>query len=518
MKRTLLSTFVITACALSVHAQKNTAYAITGAQKGQSSWTAVKLIDLTTGKEIKSIYKDEDQVEILNARTGKPVVKKDVENELVTIKRKQEFSKELDLKISKDLENDLVIIKRKLQNSKETDQKIGKEVVEKIELLRKKYEMTSDVSPAPAVDAVKAIGPVRAVDPVMHDRRHVIILRDRVQTDKPFSTLSAACAYDKKHDRLYYTPMGINQLRYIDLKSETPKIYYFEDEAFGALSSRRDIANQITRMVIGSDGNGYALTNNAEHLIRFTTKKNTVITDLGPLTDDPANGNVSVRSNGGHGGDMIADDKGNFYLITANRNVFKIGLESKVATYKGAITGLPRGYSTNGAIAEKGTTIIVSSANSTEGYFRVDINTLVAEKLANEGSVFNASDLAGGALLSAKKTNDNKEPEVSKDPIALAEMTKAEIVEGKNKIGIYPNPVSAGSTVKVTFGDVPKGKYTIQFMDISGKTMSSKVVTISAKTQMEDYLLPELLGTGNYLVKVSDEKGKVVGINKIIVQ
>src|SRR5689334_16786374 len=59
--------------------------------------------------------------------------------------------------------------------------------------------------------------------------------------DKPFATFSAALAYDKKHDRLYYTPMGINQLRYIDLKSKSQKIFYFEDEAFGVLSSRHDV-------------------------------------------------------------------------------------------------------------------------------------------------------------------------------------------------------------------------------------------------------------------------------------
>ena len=99
-------------------------------------------------------------------------------------------------------------------------------------------------------------------------------------------------AYDKKHERLYYTPMGINQLRYIDLKSN--KIYYFENEPFGTVSGPGDGANQICRMVIASDGNGYALTNDANHLIRFTTGKNPVITDLGALTDDASNANFPV--------------------------------------------------------------------------------------------------------------------------------------------------------------------------------------------------------------------------------
>jgi hypothetical protein len=40
----------------------------------------------------------------------------------------------------------------------------------------------------------------------------------------PFSGLSAACAYDKKTNRLYYTPMFINQLRYIDLNSSVTSV------------------------------------------------------------------------------------------------------------------------------------------------------------------------------------------------------------------------------------------------------------------------------------------------------
>ncbi|HZH36409.1 MAG TPA: hypothetical protein VEX65_03990, partial [Flavisolibacter sp.] len=52
---------------------------------------------------------------------------------------------------------------------------------------------------------------------------------------KPFATNSAALAFDKKHNRLYYTPLGINQLRYIDLKAKSPKVYFFEEEAFGVV-------------------------------------------------------------------------------------------------------------------------------------------------------------------------------------------------------------------------------------------------------------------------------------------
>src|SRR5215217_5807103 len=81
MKRKILLLFVMAPLFSAVYAQKNqktTAYAITGVQKGQSGWTEVRLVDLTTGEEVKTIYQSKNQVEVLNARTGKPVVKKDL--------------------------------------------------------------------------------------------------------------------------------------------------------------------------------------------------------------------------------------------------------------------------------------------------------------------------------------------------------------------------------------------------------------------------------------------------------
>ena len=59
---------------------------------------------------------------------------------------------------------------------------------------------------------------------------------------------------------------------------------------------------------------GYALTNDARHLIRFTTGGLPVIEDLGTLVDDPANDGQSIHlSCTSFGGDMIADDKGNLW-------------------------------------------------------------------------------------------------------------------------------------------------------------------------------------------------------------
>jgi hypothetical protein len=318
--------------------------------------------------------------------------------------------------------------------------------------------------------------------------------------------------------------MGINELRYIDLKSKTPSIYYFENEAFGVLSSRHDVQNQVTRMVIAGDGNGYALTNNGKHLIKFTTDKKGTVTDLGELTNDPANGRFSVHSSSGYGGDMVADEKKGLYLITANRAVFKISLDTKVASYIGSIKGLPREFSTNGAVVDKGTSIVVSSANSTLGYYRFDLEDLQAEKISAEGTVYNASDLANGNLISVKKKKEDKTP----DPVVEENTVKATVAETQrkdvsdllvqNNVTVYPNPVAMGGVLKVSFKDQPQGIYTMQFMDIAGKLISAKQVNIGSKLQVEEYSLPELTARGNYLLKVVSDTKQVVGISKIVVQ
>src|SRR5207247_5228303 len=76
-------------------------------------------------------------------------------------------------------------------------------------------------------------------------------------TTTPVASLSAACAYDQRHHRLYYAQLFINQLRYIDLNAETPKIYYFENENFSSVADRNHVANHSNRMVLAAGGNGY---------------------------------------------------------------------------------------------------------------------------------------------------------------------------------------------------------------------------------------------------------------------
>ena len=462
--------------------ENNFGYAITAAEKGGHSWKEVKLVNIVTGEELQSVYNSKQEIEALNARTGKPIAKK-----------------------SNDLsKTNLEVQKKKVVN---LDQELNStRPQEKVQV----YHFDDSH--------------VRTL--VKTEVHNVVIYRSGVidQSDKPFATNSAAMAYDKKHERLYYTPMGINQLRYIELNAKSPKVYYFEDEAFGTVANSGDAPNQITRMVIASDGNGYALTNDGNHLIRFTTGKKPVITDLGALTDDAANAKFSVHSRGGFGGDMIADKDGNLYLIQANRNVFRFGIENKTAKYLGTIKGLPQGFSTNGAMVEEGSKVIIASSESTVGYYRFDLLTMQAEKVSTSPNVFNASDLANGNLAFDKKKKKDKKEEavepVKEEVTDATEKTQQVIpdeVISDHAISVFPNPVT-NSRVKVSFDNIPAGKYQVQVVDLAGKLVSNQQVNVATKGQVTELRLPRSLTAGTYLVKVSNEANQVSTSAKILVQ
>jgi hypothetical protein len=320
----------------------------------------------------------------------------------------------------------------------------------------------------------------------------------------PVASLSAACAYDQRHNRLYYAPLFMNQLRYIDLDQKEPKIYYFENEQFTPVTDINNEANHITRMVIAADGDGYAMSNDANHLIRFTTGRKAVITDLGAIQDDAGNGERSIHAKAtSWGGDMIADAAGNLYVISAFRNVFKVNIQSKVATWLAEIQGLPASFTTNGAVVDNEGALIVSSANTAEGYYKVDMRSWQATRIDIKGTVFNASDLANGNLAFA-----NDVPSV---PLINRALIRNE------KFALYPNPV-ATNLVYVSFNVKESGRYTIQLVDLTGKVISEKIAAIANGAQVVPVGVKPGLAKGPYMVKVLSNSKKIVFTDKLVIE
>lgn len=320
----------------------------------------------------------------------------------------------------------------------------------------------------------------------------------------------AAAAYDKMHNRLYFTQMHYGVLSYVDLNKKEP-VFNFA----GALVQRNDGTflqeeSHITRMVIGADGNGYGITNDGDHLIRFTTGKKAVITDLGNLIDAESNKGISVHNKcSGWGGDMIADAYNKLYIISANHNIFTVDVDTRVATHIGTITGLPANFSTNGAAVDADGAIVVSSANTFEGYYKFKINDFAAVKIEGSDKTYNASDLANGNLLL------QKEADAAKNFGAADFRPVIPVINADAHI--YPNPVTSNE-FKVSFEGQQSGKYNVTITDLSGKPVMTRVVNITAKTQVETIPLNRSFAKGMYMVKVTDANNKFIFTERIVIQ
>lgn len=315
---------------------------------------------------------------------------------------------------------------------------------------------------------------------------------------RPFAGYSAACAYDKKKNRLYYAPLFINQLRYIDLNAGTPAVYIFNNEKLSNAADVEAEENQVTRMVIASDGNGYALNNSGSHLVRFSTGENPQITDLGELSDAAENGEMKISdASTSWGGDMLADVSGYLYVISAHNHVFRIDVNTRTATYIKKIKGLSEGFTTNGAVVDGDGNIIISSANSIISYYKVDPSTWEAKEIAPGNNVYNTSDLANNNLLF--QTN----------------LAKSEEVFVPEKISVYPNPVRS-KMFRVAFDNKEAGEYNIQLVDITGRIVSDKAVSVYRGAQVSEIRLSNNLTRGMYMVKVLSHENREIYTKKII--
>lgn len=290
-----------------------------------------------------------------------------------------------------------------------------------------------------------------------------------IKNPSPTALMSAAAAYDKRHDKLFFASMHTGQLMWLDLRSNssTPSFYTNENYLINNIDVNDESFN-ITRMTIGADGNGYALTNDGNHFIRFTTGNKIIITDMGSLIDAESNNGISVHNKcSSWGGDIVGDAFGKLFLFSAGRNVFEIDPQTRIATYKGTINNLSGTFTVNGAAVVDDDNVIVSSANTFEGFYKVDINNLVATKIITQGTIYNASDLASSNLLhQQQKINSIGEPNLK----------NIEVI-GNRFISIYPNPVT-NSQIKITFDGKATGKYKISVSDLQGRLIGTKNVYI----------------------------------------
>lgn len=326
-----------------------------------------------------------------------------------------------------------------------------------------------------------------------------------LSADAPFQSGVAAMALDARTNRLFFTPMQIDQLRYIDLN--TWKTYYVSATPFANnRTTTTDAGAMVTRMTIGADGYGYALTNDARHLIRFTTGGLPVIEDLGTLVDDPANDGQSIHlSCTSFGGDMIADDKGNLFIMTSAQHIFRINIQSKVATHLGLLKGLPVGYSINGMAVTDNNQILVSSAVQ-PGYFMIDPANWTAVAWSVKETSWNSSDLANSNVLRSQGPSFKAKPET------------AQLVEtGKGYMTVYPNPAQQHQ-FQLRLRDLNPGGYQLEVTDMLGRQVLSQAVQISQENSTLPVVLPKGQTQGLYLIKLSGTSFRASYQQKIMIQ
>ncbi len=315
----------------------------------------------------------------------------------------------------------------------------------------------------------------------------------------------AAIAYDRKANRLYYTPMNIDQLHYIDLS--TMETFAVPDQFFSK-AGKYDLKNTgpVNRMVIAPDEFGYTITNDGNHLIRFTTNGSPIITDMGDLMDDPQNKEMTIHSIcANSGGDMVADDNGHLYLITGSNKVFKVDIATKMTSYLGTVSGLPQKFTTSGvAVTENGKQLIVTSTVYTDTYFLIDPATWNATPSQATHELFESADLANSNVLYTNTPG-------------YSDLFIGKSDENLKKIKIYPNPVM-DDIVSLQFNELQPGNYTIQLADVVGRIVIQQKTTIIGNTQTEIIHIPPDATQGFYYIRILDEKNNEVGTKKLVVE
>lgn len=328
-------------------------------------------------------------------------------------------------------------------------------------------------------------------------------LKTAPKDDSPTGVGVAATAYDAAHNRLYFTSMRRNELMYFDLTTADLNVVVDDNPLFNT-GNKLDEANVVTRMAFASDGYGYATTNDGKSLLKFTTGPKPTVTNLGELRDGKGNGAISIHSQcSSWGGDMVGDAYGNLYVITYRNHVFKINPSSRIADYIGHIEGLPDEFTTNGMAVNNEGDVIVTSAVSTENYYKVDISSLKATAFRKkEDKVFNCSDLANSNFLF-----DNKKE---------ARFVAYEVL-GNELVSVYPNPVR-DRTFTVQFDKTPVGRYTLALMDAQGRSVLARVLNINVAGQVERIALPKSAGGGMYMIKLTGDNSSLKYGGKIVVQ
>lgn len=166
---------------------------------------------------------------------------------------------------------------------------------------------------------------------------------------------------------------------------------------------------------------------------------------------------------------------------------------------------MPPAFSLNGAAVINDESVIISSANTFEGFYKVSMKDLSATKLITKGQVFNASDLASSKLLNQGWAK-----------AGAAILPELEAI-GNKFITIYPNPLSDGQ-IKISFDNNLAGEYKVSLADLQGRLIENKNVYIKYPGQVENFKLKTKPVKGMYLIKVTGAANQNIFSDKLVIE
>lgn len=85
-------------------------------------------------------------------------------------------------------------------------------------------------------------------------------------------------------------------------------------------------------------------------------------------------------------------------------------------------------------------------------------------------------------------------------------------------VSVFPNPVAKGGIVNLSLSLKKDRQYKIQVTDATGKLVLQQSYTATDKKTTLPITIPQALSNGIYFVSVVDEKGKIIGTAKILVE
>jgi hypothetical protein len=313
--------------------------------------------------------------------------------------------------------------------------------------------------------------------------------------------LVAAAGYNETTKQLFYIPMHAAELRWAQWNGhQAPTIYSIKSNILSLLDFNKT-EQQITRMTIDRKGVGYALTNDAMHLIEFTTGERPILRDLGPLIDAGSNGQNSIHNAcSSFGGDMVAGDDGYIYLITQRSNIYVFSPQTRIAKHLGSINGLPQLFTPNGAAAMANGELLLSCSNGDQNCYIVNPENWEARSLSTENPKdFNMSDLASGYLLSRKPK-----------PASFFQ-------DNHTSLHVFPNPMSR-SRLQISLENAVSGNYQVQLLDMTGKVINQQIINLSQGSQSVYLNYPAETAKGTYIIKVTNPSDKTIHSSKLMIQ